>query len=352
MYTPNLHRTKCDNKWLEARASKWSSTARIPPGQQQAAINSSTFNRRPRRKTLPRHRPEYIYNPMFQSMTSNSHGFFIPQPQPRSFDELHSERSYLLRSLQQHNSKATELLRRLTILEETIILSQEYHIRRRARKQIGFLRYRIDDTTHQEMNILNRLGQLAHEIQSRERWNLIESERRQHGQILDPQSVLCQEMEQMKLTPLTPYFATPEFPFPYMPAPPQYEGGGFPCQQSIHDYTSELPFQTYEHEASSLSNTNLESDIEAEEAVMASSSRPMPMHRSLSMNGLDTPHVPVSQIKRHSTGESELSKKIWSDVRDEEQGQGHDDSSGESRYAGFYLGNRRIEVEKMGGQFD
>ena len=165
MYPPNLHRAKYENKWQEAQASKWSSTTRIRSGQQQAATNSSTFNRRSGRKTLPRHRPEYTYHPMFQSMTSNRYGLFIPQSQPRSFEELHAERSYLLGSLQQHNFKATELLRRLAILEETIITSEEYHIRRRTRKQIGFLRHRINDTTHQEMTILNRLGQLSHEIQ-------------------------------------------------------------------------------------------------------------------------------------------------------------------------------------------
>ena len=38
--------------------------------------------------------------------------------------------------------------------------------------------------------------------------------------------------------------------------------------------------------------------------------------------------MPVSQIKRHSTGESEFSKDIWSDGRDEEQTQCQDGSFG------------------------
>jgi hypothetical protein len=108
------------------------------------------------------------------------YGFHIPQPLPRSFDELHTERFYLLDCLQIENHKATELLRSITPLEESLIQNEHFFRRKKTKKRLGWLRRRLDETSRQEKRILARLGQVYFEIQTRERWTQIEYERRQH----------------------------------------------------------------------------------------------------------------------------------------------------------------------------
>lgn len=117
---------------------------------------------------------------MLPPMTSNSYGLFIPPSQPHPFEGLHAEQFYLLNILQQENIKATDLLRKLLSLEDILLVSQIVHTRR-TRKQMGWLRYRINEIIRQEQFILNRLGQLAQEIQTQERCNRIEHGQRHHG---------------------------------------------------------------------------------------------------------------------------------------------------------------------------
>jgi hypothetical protein len=95
----------------------------------------------------------------------------------RSPGALHAERSYLLYSLEHENLKAVALLRQIPPLEEQH--AQAHYGARKIKKQIGWLRSRLEETTRQEETILARLGQLTHEIQNRERWSQIENERRE-----------------------------------------------------------------------------------------------------------------------------------------------------------------------------
>jgi hypothetical protein len=90
---------------------------------------------------------------------------------------LHAERFYLLSSLEHENLKAITLLRQIPPLEEQ--LAQAHHGARKIKKQIGWLRSRLEEATRQEETILARLGQLTHEIQITERWSQIENERRE-----------------------------------------------------------------------------------------------------------------------------------------------------------------------------
>ncbi|KAE9371491.1 hypothetical protein N431DRAFT_508133 [Stipitochalara longipes BDJ] len=112
-------------------------------------------------------------------MPSQDRRFHIPPPHPRFFDELHSERTYLLDCLQIENHKATELLRSLPPLEERLVQNDDPSFeRRRVKKRLGWLRHQLVETNRQEKRMLARLGQVTFEIQTRERWTQIEFERR------------------------------------------------------------------------------------------------------------------------------------------------------------------------------
>jgi len=100
-----------------------------------------------------------------------------PRNSFRSSGALHAERSYLISSLEHEDLKAVALLRQIPPLEEQ--LAQAHHRARKIKKQIGWLRSRLEEATRQEETILARLGQLTHEIQIRERWSQIENERRE-----------------------------------------------------------------------------------------------------------------------------------------------------------------------------
>ncbi|TGJ83704.1 hypothetical protein E0Z10_g5087 [Xylaria hypoxylon] len=138
---------------------------------------------------------------------------------PRTFDEMHTERVYLLNVLQSRDRQALELLRRLPALDECI--NQQCHQRHQrqqddqyqetnpkvkvrvngvpvneinnqekrkegeeegrklqnARRQRRWLRQQIEGTVDAEREILTRLSELHVEIQCRERWCQVERER-------------------------------------------------------------------------------------------------------------------------------------------------------------------------------
>ncbi|KAI1395115.1 hypothetical protein F4819DRAFT_213017 [Hypoxylon fuscum] len=96
---------------------------------------------------------------------------------PRSFDELHTERVYLLEMLQQHDQRAVELFQRVPVVEEQISRADTTDDQRRAKKHRGWLRHRIVDTVEEEKTILARLSELHVEIQCRERWYRVERDR-------------------------------------------------------------------------------------------------------------------------------------------------------------------------------
>lgn len=119
----------------------------------------------------------------------------------RSFDELQTERSYLLNSLQREDYKATELLKKIRDLQEGFQGVVEGPICRNLKKKLGYLKSRMSQCTKQEKMILARLGQVTYEIQSKERWNRIEYERLQRWN--------CHGLHQMHLDATCPEF-TPQ----------------------------------------------------------------------------------------------------------------------------------------------
>lgn len=127
--------------------------------------------------------PYYNWNFYNRPMKMNQHSKFqnphVKISPPRSFEDLHRERTYLLSSLQQEDHKATELLKRLPPLEVLMQNPTSRSGHRKAKRQLGWLRHRLGETTKQEKSILARLGQLSWEIQSRERLVQIDCERRE-----------------------------------------------------------------------------------------------------------------------------------------------------------------------------
>lgn len=263
---------------------------------------------------------------MFSLITPNVYGPYKLQPQPRSFETLQAERSYLLSSLQQENIKATDLLRKLRPFEEALVRSDISQIRRRARKQILWLRYRINETTRQEVTILNRLHQLEQEMQGRESWIQIEHEHEhgQHGQNLSGPTSPSDSMQQLPFTPITQQRLLHEYPI-QTPLHKEYDARGFPWQQSIWDYTSEMPSeifsplspQGYQRLAENLTFSTQTGDFAA-----AALTAPTGGERSPSLNILDvewlktnTQSVNIQRNKRHSTG-SRGASKLWSDKKE------------------------------------
>jgi hypothetical protein len=154
-------------------------------------------------------------------------------------------------------------------------------------------------------------------------------------------------MQQLHFTPITPQYQIQEFPFPYvqMPSQQQYEPRGFPWQQSIHDYTTEMPSQIFSPlspQGNQRVAENLEFNTQMGDFVAATLFGRTGGHRSPSMNILDvewlktnTPPVQISGYKRHSTG-GRGAPKIWSDKKEAEVECKEENLEG-SQYSGYYL---------------
>ncbi|KAI0025545.1 hypothetical protein F4780DRAFT_774996 [Xylariomycetidae sp. FL0641] len=121
--------------------------------------------------------------------------------QPRPFAEIHGERAYLERALQQHDRAATELFRRLPVVEAQVqeataaaaannhhhhhhndddddsVEKKKKKEHRHARERRAWLRDRIRDTVAAERAVLTRLGDLHVEIQCRDRWARVHRDR-------------------------------------------------------------------------------------------------------------------------------------------------------------------------------
>jgi hypothetical protein len=149
-------------------------------------------------------------------MAPRNRGLQIPQPLPRSFDELHTERAYLLDCLQIENCKATELLRSIPSLEARLIGNNESFLQqRKIKKRLGWLRHRLVETIRQEKRILARLGKVTFEIQTRERWTQIEYEHRQRE--IKRHQNYCNGlygMQQTRLNPESLAFQPPGYQMP------------------------------------------------------------------------------------------------------------------------------------------
>lgn len=192
------------NRWLKAQ-SIYHPSKEITQQQQEARGTEQIPGPKYCPITLIRKHLQTSKMPRFQAPRYTR---TTTNPYPRSLADLQAERTYLLSTLQAENSQATNLLRRVAPLEETLSLPQETGIRRSAKKQLGWLKHQIKEATRQEKAILAQLGQVSHEIQSRERWNQIESERQQHLQALNSLNVqsIYEGGQPMQFNPLSPEF--------------------------------------------------------------------------------------------------------------------------------------------------
>lgn len=113
-----------------------------------------------------------------RTMGINGIGILIRETELNVFAELHGERIYLINCLEHENKKAKNILRKILDLEDTLLLYPKSLGRRDGKqKKLGWLRYRIKETNHQEQAILARLGQISFEIQTRDRWIQVKAER-------------------------------------------------------------------------------------------------------------------------------------------------------------------------------
>lgn len=212
-----------------------------------------------------------------------------PMSQARHLETLFTERSYLLNALQQQNFKATDLLRRIPSTQENLDPKGLPRVQRKVRKQLGWLKHRLDETNRQERAILTRLGQLTDEIQSIERWSQVENERQLQSfgnpfpgcqgvetAVLSPMSPDFQPQE-WKLTP--PQWTPVEWPQPQFPV-----GFGDPSLQiASEEYPSELPSKG-RNEEDSISPKDTEVFKVGEVVATISKRRPPFVTRSSSLN--------------------------------------------------------------------
>jgi len=240
-----------------------------------------------------------------------------PMSQARVLEDLFTERSYLLNSLQHENSKATDLLARLTSAQANLDSEGTPNVRRKIRKQLGWLKRRLDETNRQEKTLLAHLGQLNYQIQSIERWSQIENQRQvllQQQQLFYTPLPIHYSMPQMMLSPMSPEFQPQEHHIPS----PQWLHIEWPQQHHPAEKgepTFRMPFENYSSDLRTRSHGDNGSvspkctEVMEKSAVGAEArKRPPFVTRSSSLNGTEldvlstggTLQVPGPVIKRHS----------------------------------------------------
>lgn len=185
-------------------------------------------------------------------MPNNEHSASLP-PIPPSFGELDHERSYLLNCLQHENFKATELMRKITPLEEDLIngnlpsAGNVLSTKRKVRNQLGWFKNRLEQTARQERSILARLGQLTFQIQKRVRATQIEDEYREFEALRRDGLLNNYNSNMLPMQQMPPNFG-PCYPTQYAPnqiLPPvpewQQQQGDYSWQQSTPEDPSEDP---------------------------------------------------------------------------------------------------------------
>ncbi|KAI0152302.1 hypothetical protein F4776DRAFT_601046 [Hypoxylon sp. NC0597] len=166
--------------------------ARNEPLFRDQEFPDNTYRPKPNRHNAPRPAPTTrIRNDPWQSVSALQLGL-----QPRSFDELHTERMYLLEMLHQCDRRAFDLFGLVPVVEERTRQAENQDDRKQAKKHRGWLRHRIVDIVEEEKKILARLSELHVEIQCRERWSRVEMER----------EMMWQQQ----------HFGCPSFPTPYL----------------------------------------------------------------------------------------------------------------------------------------
>ncbi|KAK7420071.1 hypothetical protein QQX98_002933 [Neonectria punicea] len=145
-----------------------------PPSESSETVSETTQSSDRAITTSPsapkRHRKR---PPISRSRSDITHGVFPNNNSvfsPRPCENPYTERAYLSASLQLQSSKAADFMREYFMAEAQHQNLGAGKDRRRLRKHLGLLRYKINQAVEQERTILARLGELYVEIQSRENW--------------------------------------------------------------------------------------------------------------------------------------------------------------------------------------
>lgn len=263
-----------------------------------------------------------------------NHAFATPMSQARSLENLITERSYLLNSLQQENSKATDLLRRIPSLEASLTPDGEPKEQRKMRKHLGWLKHRLGESNRQEKAILARLGQLTYEIQSIERWSQVEQERLyllHQQQLLTNPPLPTPGLEPVGMNAIAPVFQQEGFPFPpqwsyvQWPQQPGQAHARPSFQWDPHEHPSEIPPRSPNDDEDQVSPGDT-SDRTQEKVLVKATRKPPLTHRSSSMNSAEldslststTPRPrPVTQ--RHSIPTIPGHSTIWAPTKEERE---------------------------------
>ncbi|KAJ9148909.1 hypothetical protein NKR23_g4569 [Pleurostoma richardsiae] len=135
--------------------------------------------------------------------------------EPRPFESLHTERSYMLYTLQGQDERARRLLFNLSTAEDRLAAAQGGAQAKKLQKHIAALKTKVAKTAAQEKHMLLRLGELYIEIQSRERQNAVQQLKLmvpREGAAWPP---VTQHAFMLATTPVTPICTC-------VPAPPPY----------------------------------------------------------------------------------------------------------------------------------
>ncbi|KAM0521912.1 hypothetical protein ACHAPE_002476 [Trichoderma viride] len=174
--------------------------------------------------------------------------------QPRSYEEIYSERAYLTASLQRHSLTAIELIHQYSLIEEELH-ARDYigKQRRKLRKRMSFIKVKLAEAARQEKAIIIRLGELQMEQLGRDTWDHV-----QHRRMFYP------------LTPLSTPRTTPlsadskEF----VPSEPQLENLPGHIQPSSSDMAKPRVLDTVvevqEGEEADANNAEEEPDLRSE----------------------------------------------------------------------------------------
>jgi hypothetical protein len=249
--------------------------------------------------TTPINRPDgppggesyFTIQPLQQPMP---YSLNTPMSQARFLEDLFTERAYLLNSLQQENFKATDLLRRILSAQANLNPEGLSNVQRKVRKQLGWLKHRLDETNRQEKAILARVGQLTYGIQSIDRWSQVEIERQHQQQLLNTPLPIYPGLQPMSLSLMSLEFQPQDYQLPspqwshiewlQQLYPPGYGEPSF--QMPLQEYLSELPTTSRDDEepVSPMDTEHLDNRV-----VVATESRKRPpfVTRSSSLNSAE-----------------------------------------------------------------
>ncbi|KAL7925677.1 hypothetical protein ACQKWADRAFT_197668 [Trichoderma austrokoningii] len=159
-----------------------------PASSSPSSQRTNSFDSRSSMSTLPSSRgssPDAekdakSSSPCCRSKRNSQHATpaWNPMFQPRSYEEIYSERAYLTTSLQRHSLTAIELIHHYSFIEEE--LHAREHIgkqRRKLLKRMSFIKVKLAEAARQEKAIIIRLGELQMEQLGRDTWDQVQQRR-------------------------------------------------------------------------------------------------------------------------------------------------------------------------------